>query len=212
MGFINYANQTTQDDSQPVRARLGINGLVTNHFALLAMAGWGASFYQNSTRTVSDFDSVIAQGELKWFILPQPTLAPDQATVGLSSIAVGYIRDFHNSYLGDYYSQDRGYAAFSYFLGGQVLLSLQAGISHNTYPASVFAAGVAALRPGFSQNRVDSTLFAEYRLSDTFGINTTLRYNAALGDQRINIDPAGTQQDNLKFSRFEAYLGARWFM
>lgn len=216
LGFITYANRTTQNNSQPVRARLGLNGLITNHFALLAMAGWGASFYESHNNIpVNDFDSVIAQAELKWFLLPQPTLAPGGATVGLSSIAVGYTRDFHNSYLGDYYSQDRGYANFSYFLGGRVLLSLEGGFSRNSYPQSYFAN--AAPRTGaFSQNRVDSTLFAEYRLSDTFGINTTLRYNAALGDQRIPTAPAvagvPAQTDNLKFSRFEAFLGARWFM
>lgn len=213
LGFINYTNPpTTQDNGQPVRARLGLNGLVTNHFALLAMAGWGASFYEsNNGRPITDFDSVIAQGELKWFILPQPTLAPDQATVGLSSVAIGYIRDFHNSYLGDFYQQDRGYANFSYFLGGRVLLSLTGGIAHNGYPPSFYVGGVP--RTGtFSQNRVDSTLFAEYRLSDTFALNTTLRYDAALGDVNIPVTPAGTAVDNLKFSRFQAWLGARWFM
>ena len=32
-------------DSDPVRARLGLNGLITPSFALLGMVGWGSSFY-----------------------------------------------------------------------------------------------------------------------------------------------------------------------
>ncbi len=211
LGFISYQNATTQSDSTPVRARLGLNGLVTNHFALLAMAGWGASFYSPRVHPPQNFDSLIAQGELKWYVLPKPNLSPDKATVGLSSIALGYIRDFHNSYLGDYYGRDRGYLNFSYFAGGQVLLKLEGGFSHLRYPPSYYATGGRQFG-AFSENRVDATLFGEYRLSDTFGINTTLRYNANLTETRIPVSPANAAFDNLKFNRFEAYLGARWFM
>jgi hypothetical protein len=42
-------------------------------------------------------------------------------------------------------------------------------------------------------------------LSDTVGINSTFRYNANLTDNDI-------QGDNLAFSRWELYLGARWFL
>ncbi|MEB2311569.1 MAG: hypothetical protein OZ921_03615 [Sorangiineae bacterium] len=212
LGFIGYSGATTQANSQPVRARLGLNGLITNHFAVLAMAGWGASFYETSARPTSNFDSLIAQGELKWFILPQPTMPSDGATVGLSSIALGYTRDFQNSYLGDYYQRDRGYLGFSYFLGGQVLLSLNGGVARVGYPPSYFANGTARFG-AFAQTRVDGTLFGEYRLSDSIGINTTLSYDAALGDRLIPTRTAAPQAyDNLKFSRFEAYLGVRWFM
>jgi len=211
LGFINYSNATTQENGTPVRARLGLNGLVTNHFAVLAMAGWGASFYDATKHAAENYDSLIAQAEVKWYLLPKPNLAPDKATVGLSSVALGYIRDFHNSYLGDYYGRDRGYLKFSYFLGGQVLLSLEGGVSHLRFPQSYFNTGARQFG-GFNENRVDGTFFAEYRLSDSFGINTTLRYDADLNDNKIPIDAAGTRLDNLKFSRFQGYLGARWFM
>ncbi len=213
LGFVRYSSGNAANDSNPVRARLGLNGLVTNSFALLVMAGWGASFYETTGGgPAQQFDSLIAQAELKWFIIPQPSLEPSAATVGLSSIALGYTRDFENSYLGDFYQRDRGYLDFSYFVGGTVLLSLEGGFSHITHPASFFPGGVA--RTGsFGENRLDATAFAEYRTSDTFGLNSTLRYNADISDNAIPTDPGNpASTDNLKFARYEIYVGARWFM
>ena len=66
---------------------------------------------------------------------------------------------------------------------------------------------------------MDAKLFAEYRLSDTFGINTTLRYDANLTEERVQRErtppppPAlPTPNDELEFSRYQIFIGARWFM
>lgn len=213
LGFLRYTEDTGQQDSTPVRARIGVNGLVTNRFALLALVGWGASFYESKDgKPVQDFDSLIAQGELKWFVSPQPDLEATSASVGLSSVALGYLRDFRNSYLGDYYQLDRGYLRFDYFLGGAVVVAVEGGLSHITYPDSFF--NDASPRFGsFGENRVDASIFGEYRTSDSFGLNATLRYNANLTETQIPVSTDPTQgTDNLKFSRYEAWLGARWFM
>jgi hypothetical protein len=212
VGFLRYSNATNlQHDAQIVDSRIGLNGLITHHFALLAMAGWAASFYESRGGVpVRNYDGPVGQAELKWFLLPQPGIDPNQATVGLSSIAVGYIRDYVNNYLSDYYRRDRGYANFSYFIAGAFLVSVEGGLSHITYSSTFFPNGT--LRAGsFAQNRPDVTLFAEYRPSDTIGINTTLRYTAALENQRIPVAPGGPN-DNLQFTRYEAWLGLRWFM
>ncbi len=215
LGFINYASDENSilNDSQPVRSLIGFNGLITNHFALLAMAGWGASFYDSTTLSpIHNYDSVIAHGEFKWFILPQPRLPEDGAKVGLSSVALGYTRNFTDSYLTDYYQRDRMYLNFSYFFAGVFLVSVEGGWSHITYPPSYFDTG-ADRKGAFSEERLDAQLFSEYRLSDTFGINTTFRYNANLdnGDNEVPADTAGAV-DDLAFTRFQAFLGVRWFM
>ena len=206
-GFIRYSNTTTQSDGDIIQARVGINGLITTRFAALALVGWTESFYEatglNGAEQTRNYDSITAQAELKWFLLPQPQLQPGDATVGLSSIAVGYIRDFNNSYLGDYFSRDRVYADFAYFIGGRVILDLQGGYSRIGHPDIGFPDPVADV-PAFSENRVDVQLFAEYRASDVVGINTTIRYDASLGDNRVGAD-------NLQFNRWQAYLGARLF-
>ncbi len=213
LGFLRYTRDTGQQDSTPLRARVGVNGLITNRFALLAMVGWGASFYESRDgKPVHDFDSVIGHGELKWFVSPQPDLDSTSASVGLSSVALGYVRDFRNSYLGDHYQQDRGYLKFDYFLGGVVVFGVEGGLTHVSYPQSYFASGAPRFG-AFGENRLDASAFAEYRTSDSFGLNLTGRYNANLTRNEVptsETDPALT--DDLRFNRYEIYLGARWFM
>jgi hypothetical protein len=213
IGFLSYTSGTdAQQSAQTVKTRIGINGLITHHFALLAMAGWAASFYEPSGPVPArNYDGPVGQAELKWFILPPPTIDPTQATVGLSSIALGYIRDYANSYLANFYRRDRVYGNFSYFIAGQFLVSLEGGYSRLTHGTSFFADGT--VRSGsFGEDRVDATLFGEYRPSDIVGINTTLRYTASLNDELIPTQAtAGATNDNLQFSRYEAWLGARVF-
>ena len=211
LGFIRYGDSVSQNDAQNIQGRIGVNGLITNHFALLAMGGWAASFYERVNAPVRNYDGPVAHAQLTWFILPQPKLQPGDATVGLASIGVGYLRRYANSYLGDYYRTDRGYAKVSYGAGGVFVLVAEGGLSHITHSSSFFSSG--ALRNDlFTENRVGVTLFGEYRASDIFGINTTLRYNAALDDNRIRTSEADpTIRDNLQFKRFEAWLGARLF-
>ncbi len=213
VGFLRYTDATSVDhNAQTVNSKIGVNGLVTHHFAMLAMAGWAASFYDTGGGVpVHNYDGPVGQAELKWFLLPQPSLAPDQATVGLSSIALGYVRDYTNSYLSDFYRRDRGYTNFSYFVAGAFLVSLEGGYSYLTHSPTYFATG-APRKGSFGQHRADATLFAEYRPSDSIGINTTLRYDGSLGNERIQLDPAGTAQDNLQYNRYELWVGARWFM
>jgi hypothetical protein len=235
LGWISYVQNTGYlNNSTPVRSRIGINGLITAHLGLLAMLGWGASFYSGAQTPVQDYDSLIAQGELRWYLRPHQGLPDDAAQVGLSGVALGYVRDFQDSHLTDFYQYDRCYAKLDYSLAGMVVVSGQVGWSRYAYPASFFPgpAGppVSVRHQSFNENRVDASLFAEYRLSNTVGVNTTLRYDANLTETLIpTVDqtrlasepappgwvgrwPPPQRFDNLKFARFQVFLGARWFM
>lgn len=211
IGFIRYDDaEPLQHSSNPVRARLGVNGLVTRSVALLAMAGWGSSFYEGED--AQQFDSVIGQAELKWFISVSPSadLQPDSAA--LSSLAVGYKRDFANSYLGDYYSIDRGYLNLTYFAGRRFLTALEGGASALGYPTLFFPEGGVRSTP-FTNIRVDATAFGEYRVSNSLGINTTIRYSGEISKKSLLVQPPPpVMLDDLSFRRIEAYLGVRWFM
>ncbi len=232
IGEIHYTSPTNLvlKDSRPVRTRLGYQGLVTRRFGLLLLGGWGASFYRQSyAAPVEDFDSFIGHGELKWFVRPTPELPEDGAAVGLSSVAVGYLRDFTNSYLTDYYQRDRGYVSLSYFLGGVVILAVDGGLTHVSYPRSYFPTAVdldpvdgvmdpiGIRKEAFSEERVDAQLFGEYRFGDRVGVNATARYTAALDkapgedDNRIPVTREGRYED-LSFARFELFFGGRWFL
>jgi hypothetical protein len=205
-GFITYPNPADKTNSHPMRAQLGINGLVTNWFALLAMAGWGASFYDNTDQNHRDFDSVIAQAEIKFYLTPNPSTDPAAASLALSSLAFGFTRDFYDSFIGTYYEHDRGYARLSYFFGGRFLLLVDGGVGPVVYPDMEVAGTNVA---GFTDIRVDASLFGEYRIKNWFGINSTVRYGTNISGQSITV---GGNADSLQWQQFEAYLGARWLM
>lgn len=220
-GFSSFPNAPTsaseiaKSSSHPMRALIGINGLVTPSFALMAMVGWGASFYSAQmlpgTNTPDpapqNFDSVIGQAEAKWFLTPNPSADPAAASMTLSSISIGFLRDFYDSYLGYYFERDRGYANLSYLYGGRFLIVLDGGAGPILYP-QLTALGVNS---SFSNIRVDASLFGEYRFKDSLGINATVRYNENFGDQVLT-NPGTGVTSHLDFREIEAYLGFRWLM
>jgi hypothetical protein len=219
IGYLSYSNsaQALSADglvnSTPVRTKIGINGLITDRFALLALAGWGASFYDTGTiKPQPQYDSVIGQAELKWFISANPGIqSPNEVSLALSSLAVGYTRDFNNSLLGNYYGQDRGYLKFSYFFAGRALLTLEGGVAAVEYPNMYWAD--STLRQGsFTDERVDATLFGEYRFTNALGLNATLRYTANFSNTQIYVDEAKSGFFDMSWNRFEAFLGVRYFL
>lgn len=212
LGFVNYPNPAAQLSSHPLRAQLGINGLVTSSFGLLAMAGWGASFYTSDSQAeVHDFDSVIGQLELKWYLTPNPSADPEAATLALSSLSAGFTRDFHDSYLASYYERDRGYLKLTYFFGGRFLLIADGGVAAHVYPAIPGNGANSTSADPWTDVRIDASLFGEYRIGDSLGINSTLRYGNNISSTSL-LPPDEVTPNYLGWQQFEAYLGVRWFM
>lgn len=219
-GFISYTSPESianggKLSSHPLRTRLGVNGLITPSFALLAMVGWGASFYTPSTGasaeyTNQNFDSVIGQLELKWFITPNPSADPNTTTNTLSSVAVGFSRDFFDSFIGNYFERDRGYLAFNYFYGGKFLLVIDGGAAPIIYPKMKLK-GITEIIGPFTDIRIDASLLAEYRFKDQFGVNLSFRYNENINKVHLPVTSGGNP-DDLSFRQIEVYGGFRWLM
>jgi len=223
--LIHYINDgCDKTGSMPVRAQLGYNGLITPNFGALLMVGWGSSFYNpNSAETeatVQDFDSVIAQAEIRYFLSPSRTTDPNAASASTSSFALGFNRDFYDAFVGSYFERDRGYLKLTYFLGGKFVVILDAGAGALVNPSITIPdiSGTPFKKPSWTDIRIDAAGFAEYRFKDAFGINATLRYNTRLSNETLptRIDPKDKNspitQDKLQWAQFEAYLGARWLM
>jgi hypothetical protein len=207
LGFVSYTAPAVdgKTSSHPLRAQIGVNGLITSSFSALAMVGWGTSFYSAPAKGPEEnFNSVIGQLELKWFITPNPSTDPGAATPSLSSLAVGFSRDFFDSFIGTYFERDRGYANFSYFFNGRFLVVVDGGVGPIVYPPNL-----SLNLPASTDVRVDASLFGEYRFKDSFGINATVRYGQNISG--TTIVTAGVS-DQLAWSQVEAYLGFRWFM
>lgn len=222
LGFVSYSdNASALADSKPISTKLGLAGLLSNHVSLLTMIGWLATFYEPVAGTTQDYDGPIGQLQLTYYPSPQPEAPVGATAVGLSSVAVGYLRSVDNAYLGNYVRRDRVYTDLSYFVGGVVVLSLQGGISALSRPSATIGdtPGPNDRIPAFTEQRADATAFAEWRTSNTLGINATLVYSGALKNQLVRARaedtvPAGQPipAENLRFDRYEIWLGGRWFL
>lgn len=215
VGFIRYnGDNPSQNDGEFVQTRLGVNGLITPHFGALVMGGWASSFYEDTANQVpQNYDSFIGQAELSWYPTPQQHAAQTSAPVGLSSVSVGYTRAFSNSYIGDYFTRDRVYAGFTYFGMGVFVIRVNGGYSRIGRPE--IDLGENGVVNAYGENRIDATIFGEYRPVGSVGIFTTLNYNANLTNAIIPTGPTNggnAPGDNLAFQRFEAWLGTRWFL
>jgi hypothetical protein len=208
-------HNAVRNDGQTIRSRLGLHGLVSNRFAILVLGGWASSYFIATASPVrANYDDFVAHTELKWFLSPRPAEAPPAAApvdVGLSHLAVGYLRDFSQSYIADYYRRDRVYGNAAFFIDGRTLLEARAGYSYVTHP-SFDRAGVSY--GGLTEDRVDVELFGEYRFADGMALNATARYDASLWDSIISgpdASPGEGYWDNLEYARFTLFLGARYF-
>lgn len=203
LSYLNTGNATGLFSSVPVSTRFGINGLITQKIGLLVLVGYGATFYSGG----DNLDTVIGQLELRYLIDDR------------SNLKVGFLRDIQNSFFGNYFLRDRGYAMYSQSFSGRFILAIDAGVSLNNY-------GYVSNRDGsrlttvsnvdttgrFSAIRVDGGIFGEYRLSNVFGINGTFRAAANISDTRLGttmLGADGMPGQPLSWSRFEGFLGVR---
>ncbi len=206
-GFVTYPNPggaQPKEDSHPLRSRIGVNGLVTPSFGVLALIGWGASFYGGDEP--EDFDSLLAQAEVRWYLQPSETTDPMRVNPMLSAIAVGFVRDFEDSFVGSYLERDAGYVRFNYLFGGQFLLvaEVRAG-------AVVFPNNPDFGQPsGWTDFRLDGTLFGEWRITDWLGVNADVQYTGYFSDTTLQF-PGLPGGDALAFQHVQAYGGVRVF-
>lgn len=221
-GFVTYpdpnASLARKTNSHPMRARIGVNGLVTPSFGVLALVGWGASFYDDplDTGTVHDFDSVLAQAEVKWYLDPVPDSDPMKASASLSSLALGFVRDYEDSYIGSYVEKNFGYLRFNYLFGGQFLLVATAQGGALIYPEIPVYAGFESNKPdGWTDGKVDASLFGEWRIKDWLGINADLGYEGYFSGTSLEPEDTGGVPgvaDRLGYNIFTAFLGLRAFL
>lgn len=213
LGWTTYLNNPrTVGGGQSMDTQIGLNGLITNHWGFLGLVGWSSTFFESpNPNTSQNFDSIVGQAEVTWYPMPQPKLLEGERPVGLSAVSAGYHRYWGISYLGEYYQRDRGYAKIVYFFAQKFVLLLTGGLSHITRPPAYFPNGQVQYGGG-GENRVDLSTFLEYRVGRAFGINLTYRYDAELTNVVIPDAPGAATGDQLKFSRHQVFLGARWFL
>lgn len=230
--FINYPNATRAlnylNDSTPLRTRFGITGLLTERFGALAAVGYGATFFKNGAApSTFQYDSINAQLEGTFYLSQAPgSLEPGQVTLLLSTLTFGYVRDFQNSLLGNYYDSNKGYVRVVYNFGGRAIIQLDGYFEALGFPQPFYSTnGGAPLAVrgadgnptgDFTNFRAGGILFGEYRFTDVFGVNASIDYAQMISDTQLDANgaPAGTpvtQLFDLNWRRIQAFAGARLF-
>lgn len=198
-------------NSRPLRTRIGLSGLITDRFSVLALVGWGSSFYSNAGTGNRDFDSIIGQLELRWFLTgaaPEAGLPPPPLS---SSVAIGFTRDFLNSYIGNYYVRNRGYLGLSTMIAQRFLVTADVGVAGIQYADYLDRTTGRTLTTSFSTMRADATLFGEYRVKDWLGLNATYMYLAEFSDTSLASNQNNDTRFLLAYQRHQIMGGIRVF-
>lgn len=197
------------NDNVRLRTRLGLNGAITESISLQGMVGYAAGFFPGSivagVTHDQDYDSIVAQVELRW-----------QIQEGMR-LALGYDRDFFASFVGNYYSRDRGYLNFQMLLAGAFLLGADFEVGYLDFGQIRGGAAMPIIDTtgGVRQDvRLAGGLFAEYRFTDWLAVNATFRYQGQITSyQYAIVDGTGMSVflDPAQFNKFEVFGGVRVF-
>ena len=196
--IIYLGSESLNQDSKPVRTLFGMQGLLTDRFGLSLFVGYGASFYDQG----DDFESVIAQGELMFFITP------------MANIRLGGQRDFVDSFYANYFEKNGGYLKYEQMFGGLVLASLKGEVFHRGY--SRFDGEINEDTTGNTANRDDvwigATLLVEVRATEWLSFHLSGNYQGNVSQFEFDYnDPANINSDNfpVRFNKFEVLAGVR---
>jgi hypothetical protein len=213
LDLIRYSNASEQNDGDTMTSRAGINGLLTNRFGFLAALGWATTVFDSKANAPrQDFDSLLAQAEARFFLSVPPPSNEEGMKVHPTTIVLGYQRDWSQSYIGNFYSRDRGYTAFYYFFSTRVRSTLQLSASYLGFPSTAFENG-APRDTKFNSIALNGTFFAEYLPTPHLGIFANGDYASQITDKRLRVNRNDPNiVDNLSFNRVFLGLGLRYLL
>lgn len=188
-------------NSLPVRAKIGLQGLITERFGLSLFVGYGASFYQPppGQNSVDDFEGVIADGQLMFFVTPT------------ANIRIGGQRDFQDSFYSNYYTKTGGYLVYEQMFAGMFLASLKGDVYHRDYSTytDAFGSGYAPSTNNREEIWAGGTLLLELRVKDWLSFHASARYQGNFTDFQYETTDPTLSNIPTEFQKFEAMAGVR---
>jgi hypothetical protein len=216
LGFISQLHRGSRlADAAPISSQLGINGLVTTRLSALLMAGFKAMFFEpTESGSLDDFDGVVGRGEVTWYVGAAAPETEGPEDRGLSHVRLGVQRDALPGGLGNFYQLNRGFMEVVLSAAGVVVVTARGGYSMVVHapPRDTNGQPLATNGGKIFENRIDAGLFAEYRLLPTVALLGNLEFSGSQPDNYVIVDTNRFLQDNLKYNRFTALFGARWFL
>lgn len=207
--LIRYtSSDTEQPNGNALTTRLGVNGLLSDKVGFLGALGWATTTFESKGNAAKqDFDSFIAQVEGRFYLTP-PRKGADEPSP--TTITVGATRDWTQSFIGNFFSRERGYASMGYYAGRKFSTVISGGIARLSFPQTFFSDG-SPRNDAFTQYAADANLFVGYRFTRRMGAFLNGVYTALLSDANLRIDATNPNSvDNMKYSRFELMLGVHY--
>jgi len=195
---VYYEDGSINENSLPVRSLFGLEGLVSDRFGLKALVGYGASFYDAGP----NFDSVLAQGELMFFITP------------FSNLRIGGERDFVDSFYANYFIKNGGYLSFQQMIGAIILITLRGDVYYRDYATfnGPTAGGAVPTDPERNDVWTSVSLLVEWRAMEWLAFFASAEYLADItefGYTYTNEDTGDTSTTGAQFHKFVVFGGAR---
>ena len=160
-------------DSYPLRLYLGFSGLITPRFSVMLKVGYANAFYD-----VNDsYNMVVGQGEFTFFISP------------LAKFKGGFEHSFADSFLSNYFVDERAYLGYDHYIINRILLHL--GGEYRFWQHEGFPSATTTQELNYHLVRVDFGL--DYKVFEWFYVG--IGYNLELRKQTT----AALQQSNGKY-------------
>ena len=213
IGFRDYfetgvVTPTAVQDNVTVSSSIGLNGAITPEVSLVAMVGYTGGFYDSRIAGYDqDYESATGSLQVTWRLMEN------------AQLVAGYNRSFQPSFIGNYFSLDRGHLGFQATFAGSFMFGATAGAGFVDFGQIVDATGmpVGADSRGMPLTnrqdvRVDANLFGEYRFNEWLGLNATVTYLGDFTDFQYSVPiGAGRVLDPAGYNKVEAWLGVRAF-
>jgi hypothetical protein len=200
--------ETWKADSYPIRARAGFGGAITRSLVLEGVAGWGSGFYIDKE---PDFMGVIGRAELRWLL--KPMAEPDPTGTSSSLIAVGFARDFADSFVNTYMVDTRGYIRMSHLATRELAVHAQVAGGAAEFPEQIDPDW--GNPEGWTDFFVEGKLFGELRAEEWLGLNAEITYTGYFSDTVLKQPnprpPIALAKDDLGYQQLTIFTGARVF-
>lgn len=165
-GASALVNTGGKQSSFPLRAVVGVRGLVTEKTSIALAVGYQNAFYSGGVNTTAYgfLGSTTAAGELTYMPIFQ------------ARMVVGLKHEFQNSVIGNFYNSDGGYLSLSYQAPMRLVGQLWGSYDHRQYRGLPGPMGEEATR---KDNFIQAGATLDYQIKSWafFGAAYTLAYN-----------------------------------
>jgi len=120
-GAVALNNMARKSSSFPLRAVVGLRGLITDKTSVSLALGYQNAFYSNGDSTGGILGSTIAAGEL--IVMP----------ITQAKITFGLRHEFQNSVIGNFYYDDGAYLSLAYQTVTRLVVGLWGSYDHRQY-------------------------------------------------------------------------------